>query len=194
MAENNNVAKSTMYIAMAVSLLVGFLSGVVYSVYNAPTATHVAVSDENGNKDSKIAALEAEVKEHPDNGIAWTDLGHAYFDTDQYAKAIHAYNKSLELHPGNADLLTDLGVMYRRNGQPEKAIKAFDRAIKANPQHEQSRFNKGVVLINDFHDTPGALKVWEELVVVNPNATGPTGAPLTELIKDVKQQAAAARK
>ena len=193
MAEKDSVAKSTMYIAMAVSLLVGFLSGVVYSVYNAPPATHVAVSDQNGNDDSKIAALEAEVKDHPDNGMAWTNLGHAYFDSDQFAKAITAYNKSLELHPGDPDLLTDLGVMYRRNGQPDKAIETFDRAIKANPQHEQSRFNKGVVLINDFHDTPGALKVWEELVVMNPNATGPTGAPLTELIKDVKKQAAEAK-
>ena len=188
MSENSTVPKSTMYIAMAVSLLVGFLGGVVYSVYNAPPDVHVAAPAQEGS--SKIAGLEQEVKEHPDNGIAWTDLGHAYFDSDQYAKAITAYNKSLELHPGNADLLTDLGVMYRRNGQPDKAIEAFDRAVKANPQHEQSRFNKGVVLFNDFHDTSGAVKVWEELVAMNPAATGPTGAPLVDLIKDVKKQAA----
>ncbi len=188
MSENSTVSKSTMYIAMGVSLLVGFLSGVVYSVYNAPPDVHVAApAREDG---SKIAAMEQEVKDHPDNGVAWTNLGHAYFDSDQYAKAITAYNKSLELHPGNADLLTDLGVMYRRNGQPDKAIETFDLAVKANPQHEQARFNKGVVLINDFHDTPGAIKVWEELLVMNPAATGPTGAPLADLIKDVKKQAA----
>jgi cytochrome c-type biogenesis protein CcmH/NrfG len=191
MSENNTVAKSTMYIAMAVSLLVGFLSGVVYSVYNAPPDTHVAVPSQEDN--SKIATLEKEVKEHPDNGIAWTDLGHAYFDSDQYAKAITAYNNSLELHPGNADLLTDLGVMYRRNGQPDKAVESFDRAVKANPRHEQSRFNKGVVLLNDFNDVPGAIKVWEEIIAMNPAATGPTGAPLADLIKDVKKQAAEAQ-
>lgn len=188
MAENSTVSKSTIYIAMGVSLLVGFLSGVIYSVYNAPTNMQAAVvSEETG---SKIAGLEAEVKAHPDNGVAWTNLGHAYFDSDQFAKAISAYNKSLEIHPGNADLLTDLGVMYRRNGQLNKAIEAFDRAVQANPQHEPSRFNKGVVLLNDFHDTPGAIKVWEELLAINPQATGPSGAPLTELIRDVKEQTA----
>ncbi len=189
MAENSTVAKSTMYMAMAVSLLVGFLSGVVYSVYNAPTSATqtAAVADDTG---SKIAALEAEVKDHPDNGIAWTNLGHAYFDSDQFAKAIVAYNKSLDLHPGDADLLTDLGVMYRRNGQPDKAIETFDQAAKENPLHEQSRFNKGVVLLNDFNDTAGAVKAWQDLLEVNPLAQTPSGAPLTELIKDVQAQAA----
>ena len=187
MPPESTVAKSTLYVAIGVSLIAGFLAGVVYSIYHAPADTHVAVVD-NREQDSKIAQLEAEVKEHPDNGIAWTNLGHAYFDTDQFDKAIHAYNKSLELHPGNPDLLTDLGVMYRRNGQPDKAIATFDRAIKADPRHEQSRFNKGVVLINDFNDRAGAIQVWEELIRINPNATTPSGAPLAELVKEVKAQ------
>ena len=187
MVENNTVAKSTMYIAMAVSLLVGFLGGVVYSVYNGPAGTQTAVVTDEAS--SNIVSLEDEVKNHPDNGIAWSNLGHAYFDSDQYAKAIVAYNKSLELHPGNADLLTDLGVMYRRNGQPDKAIETFDRAVKANPQHEQARFNKGVVLLNDYNNPTAAIVVWEELVQVNPRAATPSGAPLTDLIKDIKRQA-----
>ena len=188
MAENNTVSKSTMYIAIAVSLLVGFLGGVVYSVYNGPAGKQTAVVADQGI--SKIASLEEEVKNHPDNGIAWTNLAHAYFDSDQFAKAIYAYNKSLELHPGNADLLTDLGVMYRRNGQPEKAIETFDLAIKANPQHEAARFNKGVVLLSDFNDPAGAIMTWEELAKVNPMAATPSGSPLTDLIKDIKQQMA----
>lgn len=186
MAENNTVSKSTMYIAIAVSLLVGFLSGVVYSVYNAPTDSQTAAVEDQGA--SKIASLEKEVKEHPDNGIAWTNLGHAYFDSDQHEKAIYAYNKSLELHPGDANLLTDLGVMYRRNGQPDKAIETFDLAIEGNPQHEPARFNKGVVLLNDLHDPAGAVKVWEELVQFNPGAATPNGSPLTELINKIKAQ------
>lgn len=191
MAENNTVSKSTMYIAIAISLLVGFLSGVVYYVYNAPTNMQTAVGADTVT--SKIASLEQEAEQQPDNVIVWTNLGHAYFDSDQFAKAIVAYNKSLKLHPDNADVLTDLGVMYRRNSQPDKAIETFDRAIKINPQHEQSRFNKGVVLLYDLQNPAEAIKVWEELVRVNPGAVGPAGAPLTDLIKEVKEQASATK-
>ena len=83
--------------------------------------------------------------------------------------------------------------MYRRNSQPDKAIETFDRAVKANPQHEHARFNKGVVLLNDLHDPAGAVKVWEELIQINPMATTPSGSPLTDLIEKVKAQPAATK-
>jgi cytochrome c-type biogenesis protein CcmH/NrfG len=191
MSAQDTVAKSTLYLAVAVSLAAGFLGGVVYSIYHAPADVHVAVTDDG--TDSKIAALEAEVRDHPDNGIAWTNLAHAYFDSNRYGKAIEAYEKALQLHPGNPDLLTDLGVMYRRNGQSDKAIEAFDRAIKADPRHEQSRFNKGVVLINDFHDMNGALLAWEELVRINPDATTPSGSLVADMVRELKAQAGTTR-
>ena len=103
-------------------------------------------------------------------------------------KAINAYTKSLELAPGNPDVLTDLGVMYRRNGQSDQAIASFDQAIKAAPYHEQSRFNKGVVLMFDKHDQAGALKVWEELLAINPNVTAPNGQPLADFMVELQKK------
>ncbi len=73
--------------------------------------------------------------------------------------------------------------MYRRTGQPQKALDAFDRAMTIAPGHEQSRFNKGIVLRYDLNDREGAIKAWEELLKINPNAMAPNGIPLTEAIK-----------
>ncbi len=70
-------------------------------------------------------------------------LGNAYFDADQFQKAIAAYEKSLAIDPGNPNVWTDLGVMYRRNKQPRKAVEAFSKAMAADPKHEVSRMNKG---------------------------------------------------
>ena len=122
---------------------------------------------------------------NPTNVEAWTRLGHVYFDTNNPAKAIRAYEKSLELRPDDPNVLTDLGVMYRRNGQPDKALAAFDRAIAVDPRHEQSRFNKGIVLRYDMNDREGAVKVWEELLAINPNALVPNGQPVSEAIKSL---------
>ena len=122
---------------------------------------------------------------NPTNADAWTQLGHVYFDTENFSKAIRAYEKSLELSPDNPNVLTDLGVMYRRNGQPEKALEKFDRAIAVAPNHEQSRFNKGIVLRYDMNDREGAIKVWEDLIRINPSATTPNGQLVSEAIKSM---------
>jgi tetratricopeptide (TPR) repeat protein len=75
--------------------------------------------------------------------------------------------------------------MYRRNGQPVKALEVFDKAIALDPRHEQSRFNKGIVLRYDMNDREGAVKAWEDLLKINPNAMAPNGLPVSEAIKSL---------
>lgn len=191
------VKKETMLIVALVALVIGFLGGIFYSALqspsggvpkvSAPTAPPPQQSQQNmSNEQAKaILSLEQEVAANPSNVDAWVQLGHIYFDTGNPPKAIRAYEKSLELRPDDPNVLTDLGVMYRRNGQPEKAIEAFDRAMTINPNHEQSRFNKGIVLRYDFNDREGAIKAWEELIKINPNALAPNGQPVSEAIKSL---------
>ena len=188
MSDNDNyVTKQTLLISVAVALVVGFLSGVVYSVYNAPSSNQAAHAPPN-EKQAAITSLELETRKNPDNGVAWFQLGHAYFDSNQFAKAIKVYNKGLEILPENTNGLTDLGVMYRRNGQPDKAIATFDKALRIDPQHEQAMFNKGVVLLNDLKDRKGALNVWRQLVAINKFAAASSGTLVAEIIDQVAAQ------
>jgi len=196
--EGNLVKKEFMLIVALIALVVGFLGGVFYSaLQSGPTGSVQTTSgppqqqqqqQQGGltNEQARnILALEQEVAVNPTNGNAWTQLGNVYFDTNNVPKAIRAYEKSIELSPNNPNVLTDLGVMYRRNGQPDKALEAFDMAIAVSPGHEQSRFNKGIVLRYDLNDRDGAVKAWEELLKINPNATAPNGQPLSEAIKNL---------
>ena len=194
--EGNYVKKETMLIVALIALVIGFLGGVFYSALQSGTTGSVQTASAPPQQQRKqpgltseqarnILALEQEVAANPTNADAWTQLGHIYFDTDNPAKAINAYEKSLELSPKDPNVLTDLGVMYRRRGQPEKALKAFDQAMSIAPNHEQSRFNKGIVLRYDLNDREGALKAWEELLKINPNALAPNGMPVSEAIKEL---------
>jgi len=132
---------------------------------------------------SKIFELKKFTDHNPKDVEAWIQLGNLYFDSENFEKAINAYQKSLALKPDNANVLTDMGVMYRRSGKPVEAIKAFDKAIAVDPRHEVSRFNKGIVLMHDLNDLAGAVRSWEELVTVNPAAKSPNGLLVSELIK-----------
>ena len=177
---------------VAAALLVGFLAGVVFAVFKAPSPglpPSSPPSQEHPPHDMEdhTRALEAEVLARPDNVEAWVLLGHAYFDAGQNAKAIGAYEKSLELSPANADVLTDLGVMYRRDGRPEKAVESFDRAIAADPSHQTARFNKGIVLLHDLYDHEGAIRAWEELLEINPLAMAGNGQSVDQLVTHYKK-------
>ncbi|MGB3648525.1 MAG: tetratricopeptide repeat protein [Desulfobulbales bacterium] len=195
--EGNFVKKETMLIVALIALVIGFLGGVFYSALQSgptgsvqttsapPQPQQQQASGLTREQASDILRLEQEVATNPTNVDAWTRLGHVYFDTNNPAKAIRAYEKSLELRPDDPNVLTDLGVMYRRNGQPDKALVTFDRAIAVDPRHEQSRFNKGIVLRYDMNDREGAVKVWEELLAINPNALAPNGLPVSEAIKSL---------
>ncbi|MFC1822035.1 tetratricopeptide repeat protein [Thermodesulfobacteriota bacterium] len=190
------VKKETLLIVSILTLIIGFFGGVVLTIIKSessspPQASVQPVQSKNNqatsdNTSARIFQLERMTSKNPNDVEAWIELGNLYFDNKKYDKAIGAYNKSLELNPDNANVITDLGVMYRRSGRPKEAVAAFDRAMKADPRHEVSRFNKGIVLMHDLKDIQGALKVWEELVALNPAATTPSGQSISEMLKKYK--------
>ena len=189
------VRKETFLMVTLLALAVGFFGGVVFAVFKsdpkapAPSASApVQMGTPAPAGSDRIAALERQTQADPGNVNAWTELGNAYFDSDQYEASISAYRKSLELNPGNANVWTDMGVMYRRSKNPEEAIKSFDQAIAADPKHEISRMNKGIVLLHDLNDIAGAIQAWEGLLEVNPIAMSPTGVSIDQMVIQLKKQ------
>ena len=191
------VRKETFLIFSLLALAVGFFGGVVFTVFKSDSKAPVASAPAQmgapapapGDSD-RVAALERQTQADPGNVNAWTQLGNAYFDAQQYEKAISAYRKSLELNPNNANVWTDMGVMYRRAGNPEEAIKAFDQAIAVDPKHEVSRMNKGIVMLHDLNDFDGAIQAWEGLLEVNPVALAPNGVSIDQMVTELKKQQA----
>jgi tetratricopeptide (TPR) repeat protein len=133
-----------------------------------------------------IEALQKRASENPDDQYIWTELGNAYFDSDQYLKSIDAYQRSLEIDPSNANVWTDMGIMYRRIGEYSKALEAFDRAMSENPSHQMSRFNKGIVLFYDLEDRIGAFQSWDQLAKTNPNFRTPDGRTIVQMMRDLR--------
>ncbi|MBW2028777.1 MAG: tetratricopeptide repeat protein [Deltaproteobacteria bacterium] len=192
------VKKETLLIVSVISLVVGFIIGAVFSSYKygseggppgkieSPAQTP-AMQVPEVNVRSRIEVLESEISRNPDKLEMLIELGNAYFDTNQYDKAVETYRMVLDIDPNNANVWTDMGIMYRRRGEPAKALEAFDRATAVDPDHEISRFNKGIVLLHDMNDVNGAVKAWEGLVERNPFAKAPNGQLLVDLISIVKE-------
>jgi cytochrome c-type biogenesis protein CcmH/NrfG len=176
---------------VAASLIVGFVVGVAFGVYKSGTIVDPHLSHQQSSMNTRlqeaIHTLTKQVEANPEDVSAWIQLGHHYFDAGQAEKAIDAYQKALAVEPQNADVWTDLGVMHRRNGEPEKSVQAFDRAMGIDPTHEISRFNKGIVLFYDLKDEKGAVKEWEALIAINPDAKTPGGETVREMLDQMQQ-------
>jgi cytochrome c-type biogenesis protein CcmH/NrfG len=182
------MVKRTAMIIAAITFVLGFIAGVSFEGFKTDSPPDVA-SNSNTPIDyaQRGKALEAEVINNPQNTQAWIQLGHVYFDTEKFDKAINAYEKALKLNPSNADVLTDLGIMYRRIGQFRKAIEKFDKAVAVDPNHQNARLNKGIVLMHDLSDSDGAIRAWEDLLEINPFAMIGNNQSVDEMLKHYKE-------
>jgi len=182
------VKTQTLLFAVFVSFFVGFFAGIVLTIFKTdqmPVSSQQQANPQQRREAhaARIQQLERMVSENPENTAAWIQLGHLYFDTEQYTDAIRVYRVELERDPQNADVWTDLGVMYRRNKQPKEAINSFDQAIKVDPRHQIAWYNKGIVLIHDLKDNKAGVEAWSRLLEINPQATAANGETVANLIR-----------
>ena len=118
--------------------------------------------------EESIRNFRALLRKEPDNLIILIALGNAYFDIGRDLDAIEVYRKALSIHPNNVAVRTDLGTLYRRIGQPDRAVEEYRKSLAIDPRHSISRYNMGVVLFWDKKDMKGAIRIWEELLRIDP--------------------------
>lgn len=191
------IKKSSAIILIVIAFVVGaFAASQITLLYTsqrprvaaAPAAApqQTAVPEPHTANPEALANLESQAAMDPTNADKWIKLGNFCFDHDLPTKAIIAYKKGLELAPTRVNVWSDLGVMYRRTEQYKEAVDAFAHAASLDKTHLTSRFNMGIVYLHDLNDKESALKIWKEVLSIDPNAKTPTGQNLAELVKGLE--------
>ena len=123
---------------------------------NAPAAALAGMPAVDPTVRQRLQDAQAVVAAKPGDYDSLVHLGNAAYDAREFAQAVDAYEKALELHPDDANVMTDLGTAYRNEGQFDKALELFRKARAADPAHWQSLYNEVIVLAMDKHDHDGA--------------------------------------
>lgn len=124
-----------------------------------------------------------------ENGQKLLDLAQSYTSVNSLPQAIFVYERYLALMPDNVNAWSYLSAVCFQKGDKDKALKAVESALKLDPTHEKTLFNKAVFLLNSEQKEQG-LAVLAEIVARNPQAVDPNGAPLSAVIKRLRQQGA----
>lgn len=105
------------------------------------------LANEN-NLDAAIAKMEEATRLKPELSAAYMALGKIYLRKDEYAKAIAAAEKAIELVGDDDDMYSVLADAYAKSGNKQKAAEYKAKA----PQNAPDLFNQAVVHLNAGRD------------------------------------------
>ena len=146
---------------LLVGALLGFIGGYFAAGGGRPSSAP-PVGDAAAGGD-RMEELQRAVDRDPENPDLLTSLGNAWFDREDWDRAIAAYEKARRKAPENPNLLSDLGAAYRNRGELRRAAGLFERARKNDPDHWQSLLNLVILHAYDRKDPATAQKWFDEL-------------------------------
>jgi tetratricopeptide (TPR) repeat protein len=99
----------------------------------APRARYVAAIDQF----RKVTQLQSDTPEHKQViDLAWLAIGRLFYESDQWAQAVDAYNHIDRSSPEFGTMLYELGWVYVRLGDVERAQRALEILSVADPNSQ----------------------------------------------------------
>lgn len=105
---------------------------------------------------------------NPESWFFLNNLGNAYHDAHETAKAIDSYNRSIALKPDYELPYVNLAVLYKETGDPDKAITYFQKALAINPTMATAHNDLAMVYL-DRGNTKKAIEHLNAALRLDPN-------------------------
>ncbi|MDH3266846.1 MAG: tetratricopeptide repeat protein [Gammaproteobacteria bacterium] len=123
--------------------------------------------------DAAVAALAQRLESNPNDVNGWKMLGRSYMTVGNYAGAVQAYEKAVDLESaGDAQSLVSLGearLAASGAGVSGEVAALFESALAIDPNNPQGLFYGGIGAFNR-NDVDLAADRWEQLLELNPPA------------------------
>lgn len=161
-------------LAIALYVVLGSPEALLMSRADAPAA-------ERGQHDAApmIAALEAKLKEKPDDAPGWYMLARSYASIGKFDESARAFEKAVALFPDDARLLADYAdalAMAQGQNLQGKPLELINKALKLNPNDEKT-LNLAASAAYQNKEFAKAAAYWRRLLKVLP--------PDVDIAKDI---------
>lgn len=105
--------------------------------------------------------------ERPGTALQYFQAGLQYQKEREFAKALEAYQRAVEINPSNAAAHNNLGVVYRDLGRLDDALDQYQKSLTLDPGFVEARNNLGVALYLRSK-LPEALAAFKQALAIDP--------------------------
>ena len=116
-----------------------------------------------------VAQLEAAVKRRPSDPKLHVALGLAYWERNDYPRALTAFQRAVKVAPGSAEAHNWLGVALAEKSDFPGAIAELRKAVALDPKYGRAYTNLGSVLAKSG-DFTEAVAVFQKALTLEPNS------------------------
>ncbi|HVX12412.1 MAG TPA: tetratricopeptide repeat protein [Pirellulales bacterium] len=122
-----------------------------------------------GSRDAEAAeqALRDIIAIAPDDSLSWNTLGSVLELRQEWAGALQAWQRALDLKPQNERALDALSSIYQKTGDYEHALEYLDRLIKLLPFRSRDHARRAMML-SEMGRMPEALAEAETALELDP--------------------------
>jgi tetratricopeptide (TPR) repeat protein len=151
--------------ALFMGVLLGFIVGYFAAGGGRPAGSSAAAEGSATSAEARgsLESLLAELQRDPQNPTRLVAVANAYYDREDWDRAIEEYEKAIRKGAKEAAVYSDLGAAFRNRGDFRRAIASFEKARQADPTHWQSLLNIVLVEAFDAKDPSAAQKSLDEL-------------------------------
>ena len=115
-----------------------------------------------GDTGAAIELLLQVSAEAPDKPYVFTNLGLAYFKTDQLELAEQAFQQAIARNSRDAVAHNHLGILQRQKGQFDQARESYERAISIDRGYALAHLNLGILFDIYLQDLGQALRHYQQ--------------------------------
>jgi protein O-mannosyl-transferase len=105
----------------------------------------------------------------PNSPIPPNNLGIAYYERQEYARAIASYERAVTLEPRYAEGFYNAGLACEAEGRSPEALSRYSRAIEANPGYVPAYINKGNLVLAAGKSAE-AMDLYERALAIDPGS------------------------
>jgi|GEM_PF-1601834 len=120
-----------------------------------------------GASAESIALLEKEIKDNPQAGTLYNELGMAYKKAGRYEEAEASYRKAIELNPSYATAYSNLGILLKNLKRYDEAEASYRKAIELNPS-DATAYNNLAILLRTISREKEALPLLGKMMEIAP--------------------------
>jgi tetratricopeptide (TPR) repeat protein len=132
-------------LALTFSLLLPALSPAAIKTQKKNYLQDAEAALRENRTDEALAALDAALKDDPDNGAAHFWRGRLRAGKGELDKALPDFNAAIRLQP-TGDAYAHRGYVYQKLNQPDDALTDFNEALKREPGNYLALFLRGLLL------------------------------------------------